>query len=352
MAKKVGTKKRISTRAGTRSGMGMRKEGATKGTDSRSRRKGETVRKGSDTDRMSTDRSSVERGSTPKEGRAGGKTRAPGMGMTLFNRNIFNDPFFTAPWEDMFNFPSIDDMIHKAKDMTKSAMRAADKMSKDVDTTHPGSYSSKSFYRTMTSGPGQEPHREVISQETVTNVDDKGRKFTEKWKNLERDNVKKTTHLKMIGDKGVKEMRTQNSRTGEEYEHIDYHLMNEKDIHNFNSDFDRGIRKVRTMLPTTGGMGGGFMGSMLPDIDRFGMGMPGITPGYFPSFGYERLGLPSGDFGWGGPSSRGADWGTSSRGGDWGSSQPQTESSERKGGSSSDTTGRRGSVTSTTGGRR
>jgi hypothetical protein len=182
----------------------------------------------------------------------------------FFNRDIFKDPFFTEPWHDLFNFKSFDDLVGRAKEMTKNAMKGAREIQKNVDTSHPGSYSSKSFYRTMSGGPGMPEKREVISQETVTNVDDQGRKFTELWKNYEKGDHKKTTHSKMIGDRGIREMRSRDMKTGEEYEHIDYKHMNEKDLHNFQSDFERGVRNVKNMMPSASSLS-----NLLPDMSRF-----------------------------------------------------------------------------------
>jgi hypothetical protein len=181
----------------------------------------------------------------------------------FFNRDIFKDPFFTEPWQDLFNFKSFDDLVGRAKEMTKSAMKGARESQKNVDTSHPGSYSSKSFYRNISGGTGRPEKREVISQETVTNVDDKGRKYTELWKNYEKGDHKKTTHSKMIGDRGMREMRSRDMKTGEEYEHIDYKHMNEKDLHNFQSEFERGVRNVKNLMPSASSLT-----SLLPDMTR------------------------------------------------------------------------------------
>ena len=230
----------------------------------------------------------------------GRETRMTPIGtkLGLFNRDVFKDPFFTEGWGDLFDFGSVDNMFDKARDISKKAIKTANLMTKNVDTSHPGNYTSKSFYRTYSSGPGHEPKREVISQETITNVDDKGRKYTELWKNLEKENEKKTTHTKLINDKGVKEMRTHKLDTGEEYEHIDYRQMNESELNNFNNEFEKGVKSVKQILPSKtifpsllSDYSSFPSRSMLPDTFR-------IDRDLFPSHHHDRFGLPSSDWGW------------------------------------------------------
>jgi hypothetical protein len=251
--------------------------------------------KGSSTDESKReDRQQVSRGRTGTKGQ-------PSTGLSLINRNIFRDPFFTEPWEDLFNIPSFDNILSTARDLTKNALKSAENIKKGrIDTSHPGAYSTKSFYRTFTSEPGQEPRREVVSQETVTNVDKEGKKYTEKWKNYEKGSEVKTTHTKMIDDKGVKEMRTHNANTGEEYEHVDYKKINEKDLNNFNSEFNRGLRNVSGIMPSTGFNVPSFR-NMLSDIGGrdFGFGGLGGLGGHFGHMHspLDRFGLPMGEFG-------------------------------------------------------
>lgn len=355
MVKKA-TRKRISTgalgktRAGRKSSaaseMSTGAAGSELGTRTRTRRAGKAAKLGgttgkgrrrragselSEAERLST-RSSAERGSmergrgrrsmeretrgsVERGGRRRGTTSTGLMPTGFFNRNIFQDPFFTENWEDLFNVPSVNDLMTRARDMTKDMMRSANLSQRRIDTTHPGSYTSKSFYRTTTSGPNRSPHREVISQELITNVDDQGRKYTERWKNLEHDNMLKTQHTKMIGDKGIKEMRSQNKDTGEEYEHIDYRHLNEKDLQNFHSEFDRGLRSVKNIV------------TALPS----GLGTTGMTRGMLPSYSswderdifpehhHDRFGLPS------------EEWGTSGRGSEYGRTRGSATSSGDQG---------------------
>jgi hypothetical protein len=210
---------------------------------------------------------------------------------SLINRDIFRDPFFSE-WEDLFNIPSFDEMAHKTEEMAKKAMKGADRMTRNIDTTHPGSYTSRSFYRTTSTGTGIEPRREVISQESSTNVDEKGHKFTEKWKTLEKDNVKKTSHAKLIDDRGVKEMRTHNYETGEEYLHTDYKKINEKEINNFNNEFERGLRNVKGLIPSLPTP----ILRNVPSLSSWG-GFPSLLerdPFMNMGFGFhDRMGLPS-----------------------------------------------------------
>ncbi len=252
---KMKSKRKGSEMSGTSTGSeeqrGQRRKFSDLSEQERDRR-----RKHSDTTEQEADKG---RSATDQE-RSGSASRAL---KPFFNRHIFDDPFFTEPWQDLFNFSSFNDMVEKARDVTKNAMKGARVMQKNIDTSHPGSYTSKSFYRTISGRPGEPEKREVISQETSTNVDKQGRKFTELWKNYEKDDEKKTTHSKMIGDKGVKEMRTHKLKTGEEFEHIDYRHMNEKDLHNFNSEFDRGIRNVKNLMPATSSFS-----KLLPDMSR------------------------------------------------------------------------------------
>jgi len=159
----------------------------------------------------------------------------------LLNRNIFNDPFFNEPWEDLFNFPSVENIISTARNLTNRALKGM----RDVERTTPaeGTKFSRSFYRSS-SNVGGDTKGELISQESVSNYDEQGRKFTEKRKTYEnvKDKVLKTTHVKMIDDKGIKHMKTRYIDSGEEYEHTDFKHINEKDLHKFNEDFRRGIK--------------------------------------------------------------------------------------------------------------
>lgn len=183
---------------------------------------------------------------TPRE-RFGSTCTAPSTSITSFiNKDIFKDPFFTE-WGDIFNTPSVEDMIHKTQNKMKKDLRETERSTKNVDTSHPGSYFSRSVYRTNSTGFGK-PQHEVISQETVTNVDDKGQKYVEKWRAHEKDNFRRTSHAKLIDDKGIKEMRSHNFDTGEEYMHTDYKRLNDKDLNSFNNEFDTGIRRVRNTL--------------------------------------------------------------------------------------------------------
>jgi hypothetical protein len=306
-SKSIGGKKSSQRKVGSRksselSQMSTEMGGRDRNRESDKRRQDrdrnrESERRSQDRDR-SIDRSSMERdrkGGKGKERRVAPMMRStPGM----FDRNIFRDPFFTENWEDLFNIgSSFNDIIHKARDMTKSTMRGADQ--KNIDTSHPGSYTSKSFYRTYSGGPGQQGKREVVSQETITNVDEQGRKFVERWKTHEHGNEKRTSHQKMIDDKGIKEMRKQLLDTGEEYEHIDYRKLNDKEINNFNSEFERGLRHIRDILPSQQmlgmtGMPRAFR-NMLPDTSRmFG----GMDRDIFSDHHHDRFGLPMGDMGY------------------------------------------------------
>lgn len=197
-------------------------------------------------------------------------------------RDIFRDPFFTENWEDLFNVPSsFDEILNKSRQVAKNVMRNAEKNVKNIDTSHPGSYTTKSFYRSSHSGPGKEARREVVSQETTTNVDAKGHKYTERWKNHEKNNMKKTVHSKMIDDRGVKEMRKHDLSTGEEYVHTDYRKLNEKEYNNFNNEFERGIRSSQMSMPSISP----------PSLFR------GLGWDPFSHFGHfaDRFGLPSMD---------------------------------------------------------
>jgi hypothetical protein len=224
----------------------------------------------------------------------GASTRTPGtMGIKpssvgLFNRNIFNDPFFTDPWEDLFNFPSFDSMINKAKEITKKAIKEVEHPTKGSI----GSKYSRSHYRTS-SGDNK---GELISQESITDHDEKGRKFTEKKKTYEnlKDRTVKTTHTKMIDNKGIKHMKTINLETGEEYEHNDFRHMSEKELDEFNKDFRKGIKGGLAQAQLERGRD--FNIPRLGwDMDRhgiFGMDRPyGAWGNMFPSLG---------DFGYGG----------------------------------------------------
>lgn len=253
-------------------------------------------RKSSNASHMSTDMGGRDKSMNYEKNPKGKERRiAPMKKNNEISRNIFLDPFFTENWEDMFNVGStFNDIVHKARDITKSAMRAADP--KKVDTSHPGSYTSKSFYRNYSRGQGQPEKREVISQETITNVDEKGRKFVERWKTHEHGNEKRTSHHKMIDDKGIKEMRKQLLDSGEEFEHIDYHKLNDREVHNFNSEFEKGLRHVREILPSQRmiGMPSTFK-NMLPD--PFSRSLRDMDRDFF-SDHHNRYGLPMGDMGY------------------------------------------------------
>jgi hypothetical protein len=309
MAKKRGAIRKLTTKSRGGKSKGLAKRAARtslRGKDDLPTDKSE--RKGSETS-VQSDKSSSEMDRDKNKGvdkrKEKGKLKGRETRMTpfgtrlgLFNRDIFKDPFFTEGWGDLFDIGSVDRMFDRARDMGKKAIKAANRMTKDVDTSYPGNYTSKSFYRTYSSGPGQEPKREVISQETITNVDDKGRKYTELWKNLEGEKEKKTTHTKLIDDKGVKEMRTHKLDTGEEYEHIDYRHMNENELNNFNNEFEKGVRNVRQILPSRTSFP-----SLLSDLSRFPSRSMLFDPfrtdrDLFPSHHHDRFGLPSSDWGW------------------------------------------------------
>jgi len=200
------------------------------------------------------------------------------MRFGLMNRNIFNDPFFTDPWEDLFNFPSVEKIMSTAKNISKNALKSVREMEKPL--VGEGSRYSKSFYRTS-SNLGGDTKGELISQETATNYDEHGRKYTEKRKSYEnvKDRVLKITHSKMIDDKGIKHMKTRNLDTGEEYEHDEYKHMSERDSHKFYEDFRKGIKGglaahralgAETSFPALGSAPGFDM-----DRDRFGLAHPG-----------------------------------------------------------------------------
>jgi hypothetical protein len=53
--------------------------------------------------------------------------------------------------------------------------------------------------------------------------------------------------------------------------------MNEKDLHNFNSEFERGVRNVRSIIPSPSSFR-----SLMPDISRFDQD-------------FSHLGLPIGE---------------------------------------------------------
>jgi hypothetical protein len=206
-------------------------------------------------------------------------------GLGLWNRNIFTDPFFTDPFEDLFHMPSFENFMSTAKDLTKNALKRV----KDIEKTTPveGSNYSRSTYRT-TSNVAGETKGELVSQESLINFDEKGRKFTEKRKTSEnaKDRVMKTTHIKMIDNKGIKHMKRRNLDSGEEYEHNEYKNMNEKDLHKFNEEFRKGIKgglaerralANESMLPAIASSG------LETDRDRYALALPG--------YGGDRLGM-------------------------------------------------------------
>ncbi len=237
---------------------------------------------------------------SPTSSSEGGKETAGALTSTpksksfirpFFDQNLFRDPFFTE-WGDIFNTP-MDELFHRTEDMAKKAIRNAEKATTtNVDTSHPGSYSSRSVYRTT--GCGRNPHREMINQESTTNVDENGQKFTETWKTYERDNTKRTTHAKLMGEKGVKEMRSHNYDTGEEYMHTDYKKMSEKDLNSFNNQFERGSRHARSNLISP-------YATTWPSFPSLATPMLPFTSNFYEPFGHphERFGLPSSDLDFG-----------------------------------------------------
>lgn len=203
-------------------------------------------------------------------------------GLSLFNKNMFTDPFFSS-WDDLFNIPSFEDITHKARDLAKKAIKGT----RNIDTSTPGSHSSRSFYRSYSHEGGKEPQRELISQESRSNVDEKGHVYTERWKTCEKGNTKKTTHTRMIDDKGIKEMRTHNLDTGEEYLHTDYKKLSEKEQNNFLNNFERGITST-----TRPALSGGFSRALPSMTDTWGRDFTSPHFGhYHPS--YDRFGFPS-----------------------------------------------------------
>lgn len=179
-----------------------------------------------------------------------GSTHLTPFGM---NRNMFNDPFFTD-WDDMFQFNPLPNLHNSINNMISNIREKTRDMTRRIDSgdAEPGTHYSRSFYKKNVNernGIGQN-----VEQQTITHVDDKGHRFVEKFKDWQDDEFKRSSHAKFIGDKGVKEMRTHNLKTGEEYVHTDYKNMAENEYDSFNREFNKGVdnaKKYSAIMPDT-----------------------------------------------------------------------------------------------------
>ena len=109
----------------------------------------------------------------------------------------------------------------------------------------PGTMISKSYVSRVDYRDGQ-PHQECYQSQSINQIGQDGHKISEKqeaYKNS-RTGVQKAAHQRVLDDKGMKQIRQRNVRTGAQEEHNIFKGMQENELDNFNQNYNDYRNKI------------------------------------------------------------------------------------------------------------
>jgi len=178
---------------------------------------------------------------------------------------IFRDPLFTPALEDLFDrdFLSFNRIAKQFDYLKRKMLRDVNNVIHNrhmlhnhggknnenelIESQHPATCISKSFYKTSGSDPNS---NKMISEERITRIDDKGRKFTEKKKTYEnlKDNIRTETHSRLIDGKGITEVKTRKIYSNDVKEEKKLKYLKEEELSQFDQEFETGFKRENKQL--------------------------------------------------------------------------------------------------------